>query len=114
MSEFCRTCYGIDLGCIGCAVAPLEARIQSLEESLATERDCNASLTSQLLTLSTGSPIGSLVTVDALERSHLAALLQKFKHQGRVAKVAGVSTKTLYRKIRRYGLTARLTSPKEI
>jgi len=48
---------------------------------------------------------GGPVTLDELDRCHIEAILtQADWHQGRAAEVLGISTKTLYRKIREYGL----------
>jgi two-component system response regulator AtoC len=47
---------------------------------------------------------GGPVTLDELERSHIEAILgQANWHQGRAAEMLGISSKTLYRKIREYG-----------
>jgi two-component system response regulator AtoC len=48
--------------------------------------------------------VGSQVTLSELERQHIEAVLQQTNwHQGNAAKVLGISSKTLYRKIREYG-----------
>ena len=48
--------------------------------------------------------IGSNVTLEELERQHILAVLEQAHwHQGNAAKVLGISSKTLYRKIREYG-----------
>ena len=50
--------------------------------------------------------VGSAVTLAELERHHIEAVLtQENWHQGRAAKTLGISSKTLYRKIREYGLS---------
>jgi len=50
--------------------------------------------------------VGSAVTLAELERHHIEAVLtQEAWHQGRAAKTLGISSKTLYRKIREYGLS---------
>lgn len=47
---------------------------------------------------------GSAMTLHAMERRHIAAVLARESwHQGRVAGLLGISAKTLYRKIREYG-----------
>jgi two-component system response regulator AtoC len=49
-------------------------------------------------------PVGDTVTLAELERQHIGAVLvQTNWHQGNAAKVLGISSKTLYRKIREYG-----------
>lgn len=49
-------------------------------------------------------PVGEAVTLAELERHHISAVLTQTNwHQGRAAKVLGISSKTLYRKIREYG-----------
>ena len=48
----------------------------------------------------------SQLTLDALERKHIADVLERTQwHQGRAAEVLGISPKTLYRKIREFGFT---------
>jgi DNA-binding NtrC family response regulator len=50
--------------------------------------------------------VGSQVTLAELERQHIEAVLSQSNwHQGRAAQTLGISSKTLYRKIREYGLT---------
>ena len=54
---------------------------------------------------SPASLVGSQLTLADLERRHIEAVLtQTSWHQGRSAEVLGISSKTLYRKIREYGL----------
>jgi DNA-binding NtrC family response regulator len=49
----------------------------------------------------TGAP---LIPLDGVEREHIHAVLCSVGwHQGRAAEILGISPKTLYRKIRRYG-----------
>ena len=49
--------------------------------------------------------VGESVSLEELERAHIHAVLRREKwHQGRTAKTLGISAKTLYRKIRTYGL----------
>jgi DNA-binding NtrC family response regulator len=51
-----------------------------------------------------GVPVGTLVTLEELERQHIGAILSHTHwHQGNAAKMLGISSKTLYRKIRQYG-----------
>jgi DNA-binding NtrC family response regulator len=48
--------------------------------------------------------VGSSITLADLERQHIEAVLTQTNwHQGRAAKLLGISSKTLYRKIREYG-----------
>jgi DNA-binding NtrC family response regulator len=48
--------------------------------------------------------IGGAVTLEELERRHIEAVLRQTQwHQGRAAATLGISSKTLYRKIREYG-----------
>jgi two-component system NtrC family response regulator len=47
--------------------------------------------------------VGSPTTLADLERQHIeAVLVQTNWHQGKAAKLLGISSKTLYRKIREY------------
>ncbi len=49
--------------------------------------------------------IGQSISLENLERAHIHAILKKENwHQGRTAETLGISAKTLYRKIRTYGL----------
>ncbi|MEP6492808.1 MAG: sigma-54 dependent transcriptional regulator [bacterium] len=48
--------------------------------------------------------VGSSITLGDLERQHIEAILtQTHWHQGNAAKILGISSKTLYRKIREFG-----------
>lgn len=48
----------------------------------------------------------SQLTLDALERKHIADVLERTQwHQGRAAELLGISPKTLYRKIREFGFS---------
>jgi len=48
--------------------------------------------------------VGSPMTLEELERRHIEAVLSQTNwHQGRAASVLGISSKTLYRKIREFG-----------
>ena len=48
--------------------------------------------------------VGSATTLAELERQHIDAVLTQTNwHQGNAAKILGISSKTLYRKIREYG-----------
>jgi DNA-binding NtrC family response regulator len=50
------------------------------------------------------SVIGSPVRLEELERRHIEAILRQTRwHRGRAAALLGISSKTLYRKIREYG-----------
>jgi DNA-binding NtrC family response regulator len=50
--------------------------------------------------------VGSQTTLAELERQHIDAVLEQTNwHQGNAAKVLGISSKTLYRKIREYGFS---------
>ena len=53
-----------------------------------------------------GAPlVGQPISLEELERAHIQAVLQRESwHQGRAADTLGISAKTLYRKIRTYGL----------
>jgi len=57
------------------------------------------------ITPATNRPaVGSATTLIELERQHIDAILsQTHWHQGKAAKILGISSKTLYRKIREYG-----------
>ncbi|MFL5562926.1 MAG: sigma-54-dependent transcriptional regulator [Gemmatimonadaceae bacterium] len=51
-----------------------------------------------------GRGAGGELTLEELERRHIEAVLHQANwHQGRAANVLGISSKTLYRKIREYG-----------
>jgi len=54
-----------------------------------------------------GSPssmVGGQLTLEELERRHIESVLLQTKwHQGKAADALGISSKTLYRKIREYG-----------
>jgi DNA-binding NtrC family response regulator len=53
---------------------------------------------------STSSMVGAQMTLEDLERRHIESVLLQTKwHQGKAAEVLGISSKTLYRKIREYG-----------
>jgi DNA-binding NtrC family response regulator len=53
---------------------------------------------------SSRAAVGSATTLQELERQHIEAVLtQTHWHQGNAAKILGISSKTLYRKIREYG-----------
>ncbi|MGQ0648059.1 MAG: helix-turn-helix domain-containing protein [Gemmatimonadaceae bacterium] len=50
--------------------------------------------------------IANVPTLEELERVHIRYVLERVRwHQGRAAAVLGISSKTLYRKIRQYGFT---------
>jgi len=50
--------------------------------------------------------VGSQTTLEELERQHIEAVLDQTNwHQGNAAKILGISSKTLYRKIREYGFS---------
>jgi DNA-binding NtrC family response regulator len=50
--------------------------------------------------------VGSSTTLAELERQHIEAILSQTNwHQGNAAKILGISSKTLYRKIREFGFT---------
>ena len=56
------------------------------------------------LTIS-GNLIGTHVSLEEVERAHILGVLQQVAwHQGRAASILGISSKTLYRKIREYGI----------
>jgi DNA-binding NtrC family response regulator len=51
-----------------------------------------------------GGPNGEVVSLAEVERRHIESVLSRTNwHQGRAATVLGISSKTLYRKIREYG-----------
>ena len=53
---------------------------------------------------SSRAAVGSATTLQGLERQHIEAVLTQTNwHQGNAAKILGISSKTLYRKIREYG-----------
>jgi DNA-binding NtrC family response regulator len=53
---------------------------------------------------SSASMVGAQLTLEELERRHIEAVLTQTKwHQGKAAEVLGISSKTLYRKIREFG-----------
>jgi two-component system NtrC family response regulator len=46
-----------------------------------------------------------VLTLDELEQRHIVETLQRVRwHQGQAAELLGISAKTLYRKIRTFGL----------
>lgn len=50
------------------------------------------------------SMVTNVPTLEELERVHIRYVLERMRwHQGRAAAVLGISSKTLYRKIRQYG-----------
>jgi two-component system response regulator AtoC len=52
-----------------------------------------------------GPSVGQSISLEELERAHIQGVLRRENwHQGRTAEVLGISPKTLYRKIRTYGL----------
>lgn len=62
----------------------------------------------------TRATVGSDTTLVELERQHIdAVLLQTNWHQGNAAKILGISSKTLYRKIREYGFQRPRTATHE-
>lgn len=55
--------------------------------------------------LTTGGEVGTPMRLADLERRHIEAVLRQTQwHRGRAAALLGISAKTLYRKIREYGL----------
>jgi DNA-binding NtrC family response regulator len=67
-------------------------RAQDLPLSLATAAATPAAM------------MGGQLTLEELERRHIESVLTQTKwHQGKAAEVLGISSKTLYRKIREYG-----------
>jgi DNA-binding NtrC family response regulator len=58
--------------------------------------------------------VGSAITLAELERQHIEAVLTQTNwHQGNAARILGISSKTLYRKIREYGFQRPRTSRDE-
>ncbi len=53
-----------------------------------------------------GAPfVGQAVSLEEMEKAHIEAVLRREDwHQGKAAETLGISPKTLYRKIRTYGL----------
>ena len=73
-----------------------EIRIEDLPRDLAQTPGENGS---------GSSLVGDSVSLEDLERAHIEAVLRKENwHQGNTAETLGISAKTLYRKIRTYGL----------
>lgn len=81
-----------------------------IERVVLLSNTANSEIRAQDLPLSAPSSasratVGSAVTLSELERHHIEAVLtQEHWHQGHAAKTLGISSKTLYRKIREYGL----------
>lgn len=64
----------------------------TLTDALAGRADSEANL------------VANVPTLEELERVHIKFVLERVRwHQGRAAAVLGISSKTLYRKIRQYG-----------
>jgi two-component system response regulator AtoC len=80
-----------------------------IERVVLLTRDSGQEIRAQDLPLATApsasrAMIGSSTTLADLERQHIEAVLTQTNwHQGRAAKLLGISSKTLYRKIREYG-----------
>ena len=80
-----------------------------IERVVLLTRDSGQEIRSQDLPLATApsasrAAVGSSTTLADLERQHIEAVLTQTNwHQGRAAKLLGISSKTLYRKIREYG-----------
>ncbi len=56
--------------------------------------------------------VANVPTLEELERVHIRYVLERVRwHQGRAAAVLGISSKTLYRKIRQYGFKRPHTTP---
>ncbi len=71
-------------------------QLQDLPRDLAQDRPTDGG---------NSSLVGESVSLEDLERAHIEAVLVKENwHQGRAAETLGISAKTLYRKIRLYGL----------
>jgi len=74
-----------------------EIRPQDLPRDLTTDQRSNGGSSADL--------VGESVSLENLERAHIEAVLRRENwHQGRTAETLGISAKTLYRKIREYGL----------
>ena len=56
-----------------------------------------------VLTMNTGDP----VTLDELEKEHVLKVLQSAPNQAAAARTLGVNRKTVYSKVRRWGLSQR-------
>jgi two-component system, NtrC family, response regulator AtoC len=80
-----------------------------IERVVLLTRDSGQEIRAQDLPLATApsasrAAVGSSTTLADLERQHIEAVLTQTNwHQGRAAKLLGISSKTLYRKIREYG-----------
>ena len=58
--------------------------------------------------------VANVPTLEELERVHIRYVLERTRwHQGRAAAVLGISSKTLYRKIRQYGFQRPHGGPNE-
>jgi two-component system NtrC family response regulator len=58
--------------------------------------------------------VANVPTLEELERVHIRYVLERVRwHQGRAAAVLGISSKTLYRKIRQYGFKRPPAIPNE-
>lgn len=58
--------------------------------------------------------VANVPTLEELERVHIRYVLERVRwHQGRAAAVLGISSKTLYRKIRQYGFKRPHSIPTE-
>jgi two-component system, NtrC family, response regulator AtoC len=82
-----------------------------IERVMLLNRGTDHEIRAQDLPLSTMPPsnrpaVGSNTTLEELERQHIDAVLDQTNwHQGNAAKILGISSKTLYRKIREYGFS---------
>jgi DNA-binding NtrC family response regulator len=80
-----------------------------IERAMLLARGTDHEIRAQDLPLSTApsstrAAVGSQTTLEELERQHIDAVLEQTNwHQGNAAKILGISSKTLYRKIREYG-----------
>jgi len=78
-----------------------------VERAVMLARAGNGEIRAQDLPLATAPSrvsVGSATTLPELERLHIDAVLTQTNwHQGNAAKILGISSKTLYRKIREYG-----------
>ena len=82
-----------------------------IERVILLNRGSDHEIRAQDLPLMTAAPsnramVGSKTTLEELERQHIDAVLEHTNwHQGHAAKILGISSKTLYRKIREYGFS---------
>jgi DNA-binding NtrC family response regulator len=73
-------------------------------DALSTSNGYSADPVSSILPPDEAHLVVNVPTLEELERVHIRYVLERVRwHQGRAAAVLGISSKTLYRKIREYG-----------